>query len=100
MRGRVGIVSSRFGAAATTVLVAMTVGMAPAGAATTTDGTANPVVWYLNSGKLTAVDGDTGMNLYTSTNTCAGSRKWSSPIATKGRIIAGADGKLCSWSVK
>lgn len=68
--------------------------------ATTTDGNANPVVWYLNSGKLTAVDGDTGMNLYTSTNTCSGARKWSSPIAAKGRIIAGADGKLCSWSVK
>ena len=68
--------------------------------ATTTDGSANPIVWYLNNGKLTAVDGDTGMNLYTSANTCGGTRKWSSPIATKGRIVAAADGKLCSWSVK
>ena len=30
---------------------------------------------------------------------CAGVRQWTSPIAVKGRIVVGADGHLCSWSV-
>jgi hypothetical protein len=25
-------------------------------------------------------------------------RKWTSPIAVRGRIVVAADGKLCSWS--
>ena len=67
---------------------------------TTTDGTANATVWYVDSGKLTAVDGDDGMKLFTSTDSCAGVRQWTSPIATKGRVVVGGDGKLCSWSAK
>lgn len=68
---------------------------------TTTDGTANATVWYVNGGKLTAVDGDDGtMKLFESTDTCAGVRQWTSPIATKGRVVVGGDGKLCSWSAK
>ena len=68
---------------------------------TTTDGTGNATVWYVNSGKLTAVDGDDGtMKLFESTDSCAGVRQWTSPIATKGRVVVGGDGKLCSWSVK
>jgi len=67
---------------------------------TTTDGTNNAIVWYSNGGKLAALDGDTGMNLFTSANTCSGVRRWTSPIAVKGRIIVGGDGHLCSWSVK
>jgi hypothetical protein len=65
---------------------------------TSSDGSNNALVWYVNNDKLLAVDGDTGKPLYTSANTCAGVRKWTSPIAVKGRIIAGADGHLCSWS--
>ena len=68
--------------------------------ATTTDGTANAAVWYMNNGKLTAVDGDTGMNLYTSANSCSGTVRWTSPIAVKGHIVVGGNGHLCSWSVK
>ena len=68
---------------------------------TTTDGTANATVWFVDSGKLTAVDGDDGtMKLFTSTDTCSGVRQWTSPIATKGRIVVGGDTHLCSWSVK
>ncbi|MEP7051048.1 MAG: hypothetical protein ABJB12_11880 [Pseudomonadota bacterium] len=66
--------------------------------ATTTDGEANAVVWYVNNGKLTAVDGDTGTSLYTSAETCDGVRQWTSAIAVKGRIVVGADNHLCSWS--
>jgi hypothetical protein len=65
---------------------------------TTTDGTANAAVWYLSGSKLTAVDGDTGKTLYTSANGCANVRRWTSPIAVKGRIVVGGDGHLCSWS--
>jgi len=68
--------------------------------ATTTDGTADAVVWFMSGGKLNAVDGDSGASLYTSANNCSGARRWSSPIAVKGRIVVGGDTHLCSWSVK
>jgi hypothetical protein len=67
---------------------------------TTTDGTADAAVWYVDSGKLTAVDGDDGTKLFTSTDSCSGVRQWTSPIATKGRVVVGGDKHLCSWSVK
>ncbi|MEI9948726.1 MAG: hypothetical protein WDO74_07015 [Pseudomonadota bacterium] len=68
--------------------------------ATTTDGTANATVWFVDSGKLTAVDGDDGTKLFASTDTCSGVRQWTSPIATKGRVVVGGDTHLCSWSIK
>jgi hypothetical protein len=66
--------------------------------ATTTDGTNNAIVWFISNGHLTGVDGDTGAAVYTGTDSCAGVRQWTSPIAVKGRIVTGADGHLCSWS--
>jgi hypothetical protein len=66
--------------------------------ATTTDGTSDAVVWYMSGGRLVGVDGDTGAQIYQSSNTCSGVRQWSSPIAVKRRIIAGGDTHLCSWS--
>ena len=65
---------------------------------TTTDGTNDVVVWYMNNGKLNGVDGDTGAAIYTSSNSCANVEQWTSPIAANGRIIVGGDGNLCSWS--
>jgi len=67
---------------------------------TTIDGSSDAVVWYMSGNKLTAVDGDTGTNLYTSANSCTGTHRWTSPIAVKGRIVVGGDGNLCSWSAK
>ena len=69
--------------------------------ATTTDGQANAVVWYMSGGRLMGVDGDTGASIYSSatSDTCSGVRQWSSPIAVKGRIVAGGDTHLCSWSI-
>jgi hypothetical protein len=66
--------------------------------ATTTDGTNNAIVWYMNAGKLSAVDGDTGQSLFDSSDTCSGVRQWTSPIAVKGHIVVGGDTHLCSWS--
>jgi len=66
--------------------------------ATTTDGQADAIVWYVSNGRLVGLDGDTGASLYTGTDTCAGVKQWTSPIAVKGRIVAGGDGTLCSWS--
>jgi hypothetical protein len=65
---------------------------------TTTDGKAEAVVWYMNNNKLSGVDGDTGASIYAGTDTCSAVRQWTSPIAVKGRIVAGGDGHLCSWS--
>ena len=68
---------------------------------TTTDGTQNPLVWFMDQGKLTAVDGDTGESVWNSgSETCNAIRKWTSPIAVKGRIVVGGDGHLCSWSAR
>jgi hypothetical protein len=69
--------------------------------ATTTDGTANPIVWIMSGNKLMGYDGDTGATVYSgggNTDTCTNVRKWTSPIAVKGRIVVGGDGHLCSWS--
>ena len=66
---------------------------------TTSDGKSDAIVWFINSGKLTGVDGDTGAAVYTSSDTCSNVRQWTSPIAVNGRIITGADSKLCSWTV-
>jgi hypothetical protein len=66
---------------------------------TTTDGSHDALVWYMDQGKLTAVDGETGAAVWNSgSETCSATRQWTSPIAVNGRIIAGGDGHLCSWS--
>jgi hypothetical protein len=67
--------------------------------ATSTDGKAETIVWFMNGSTLNGVDGDTGkVVVNANTNTCSGIQAWTSPIAVKGRIIAGGDGHLCSWS--
>jgi hypothetical protein len=71
---------------------------------TTSDGMSDAIVWFVysdNGGLLTAVDGDTGKVLFAETkSTCGNIHNMTSPIAAKGRIIVGADGKLCSWSLQ
>jgi hypothetical protein len=71
----------------------------PSPIATTSDGTSDAIVWFVKQGLLTGVDADTGAPVVTATGQCANVRKWTSPIAVKGRIISAADGHLCSWSV-
>ncbi|HET6149279.1 MAG TPA: hypothetical protein VFH68_17205 [Polyangia bacterium] len=67
---------------------------------TTTDGKADVMVWYIDGGRLVARDGDTGELLYQdAAATCPNIQQWTSAIAVKGRIIAGATDKLCSWSL-
>ncbi len=66
--------------------------------ATTTNGSADAIVWYMSNNSLVGVDGDTGATVVTSSDTCTGIRRWTSPIAVKGRIVVGGDGNLCSWS--
>jgi hypothetical protein len=67
--------------------------------ATTTDGHSDAIVWYINTGKLNGVDGDTGAVVFDGgAESCSGVRQWTSPIAVKGRIVVGGDGHLCSWS--
>ncbi len=72
----------------------------PAPISTTTDGKSEAIVWYVNGTGLSGVDGDTGATIYAGPQgVCPSVRQWTSPIAVKGRIIVGADGHLCSWSV-
>jgi hypothetical protein len=83
--------------------VAWCVGMAgsrTAPIATTSDGKgADAIVWFIDNGSnLVGVDGDTGTSVVPATGGCSAVRQWTSPIAARGRIIAGGDGHLCSWS--
>ncbi|HEV3192787.1 MAG TPA: hypothetical protein VGY54_19910, partial [Polyangiaceae bacterium] len=73
-------------------------GSSAAPIATTSDGMKDAIVWFMNNGHLTGVDGDTGGAVVTATGGCPGVRQWTSPIAVQGRIVVGADGHLCSWS--
>jgi hypothetical protein len=68
---------------------------------TTTDGvSADALVWFINGSQLTAVDGETGKQVFTTTGAaCNGVPSMSFPIAAKNRIVVSALGHLCSWSV-
>jgi hypothetical protein len=69
---------------------------------TTTDGTANAIVWYVRaSSLLEGLDGNTGALVYNGSNaaTYCPSRQWVAPIAVKNRIIVGGDGQLCAWNM-
>jgi hypothetical protein len=67
---------------------------------TTTDGaSANALVWFVAGNQLTAVDGDTGVKVATTSGAaCDGVPSMSFPIAAKNRIVVSALGRLCSWS--
>jgi hypothetical protein len=66
---------------------------------TSTDGKTDTVIWYISNGKLIGADGDTGAMVFGGgMGTCDNVRRWTSPIAVNGRIVAGGDGHLCSWS--
>jgi hypothetical protein len=74
-------------------------GFPAAPAVTTTDGTNNAIVWFIDGTKLMGVDGDTGATLYAGTDSCSGVHKWTAPIAVKGRLVVAGDGHLCAWSL-
>jgi hypothetical protein len=73
---------------------------APGLISTTTDGATDALVWYMDGGnQLVALDGSTGTTVFRDAGaSCGAVRKWTSPIAVKGRIVVAADGRLCSWS--
>jgi hypothetical protein len=75
-------------------------GFPAAPAITTTDGTNNAIVWFINGTTLMGVDGDTGATLYAGTDSCTGVHKWTAPIAVKGRIVVAGDTHLCAWSLR
>jgi hypothetical protein len=67
--------------------------------ATTTDGMSESIVWIVNNGNLKGYNGDTGAQVYSSTNTCSNVQRWTSPIAFNNKIVVGGNGHLCSWSL-
>ncbi|HXI57094.1 MAG TPA: hypothetical protein VNO55_13595 [Polyangia bacterium] len=64
---------------------------------TTTDGTSDTIVWIMSGATLVGVDGDSGAMIYSGGN-CGPPHHWTAPIAVKGRIVVGVDGRLCAWS--
>jgi hypothetical protein len=67
--------------------------------ATTTDGTSESIVWIVNNGNLKGYNGDTGAQVFSSSNTCSNVQRWTSPIAFNNKIVAGGNGHVCSWSL-
>jgi hypothetical protein len=68
---------------------------------TTTDGTANPIVWMLGAerdNRLHGFRGDTGAALFTS-EPLAGLRHFQTLIAADGRLYIGADGRLYAFAL-
>jgi hypothetical protein len=67
---------------------------------TATDGAGgNAIVWAVSATQLTAIDGDSGQKLFTTTSApCNNVPSMSFPIAAKNRIVVAALGHLCSWS--
>jgi len=66
---------------------------------TTTDGTANPIVWIVGAegdNRLHGFRGDTGDKLFTSAP-LAGLRHFQTLIAADNRLIVGADGRLYAF---
>jgi hypothetical protein len=60
---------------------------------------ADALVWFVDGTQLTAVDGDTGAKIVTTTGAaCNRVPSMSFPIAVKNRIVVSALGHLCSWS--
>ena len=77
---------------------------APTGAGgpivTTTDGQSNFIVWVVGSegnDLLQGYDGETGSLVYLGTDVLTGSRRWTSPIAAKGRIFVAGDNMLVAF---
>jgi hypothetical protein len=68
---------------------------------TTTNGSANPIVWMLGAdpdNRLKGFRGDTGESLFTSAP-LAGLRHFQTLIAADGRLYVGADGRLYAFSL-
>jgi hypothetical protein len=67
---------------------------------TTTDGvSANAIVWVVSGTQLTAIDGDTGKKIFTTTGApCNNVPSLSFPIAVNNRIVVGTLNGICSWS--
>lgn len=63
---------------------------------TTSDGTSDAIVWAVGN-HLRGWDVATGTSVYTGTDTLAGVRKFTSPIAAHDRIYIGADNKVYSF---
>jgi hypothetical protein len=63
---------------------------------TTTDGAgSNALVWFVNGSQLSAVDGDTGKKVVTTTDApCNAVSSMSFPLAVKNRIVVAALGHL------
>ncbi len=65
---------------------------------TTTDGTADSIVWYLGNGQLHGLNGENGMPV--TTVDVGATAKWHTPIAAKGRIFVGTNTGLVAFTTK
>jgi hypothetical protein len=71
--------------------------------ATTTDGSAESIVWWLAGGKLLGFNGEDGMPVYDGGGAMDGTgtiAKFQTPIVAKGRIFVASNNALVAYTVK
>jgi hypothetical protein len=66
---------------------------------TSSDGTHDVIAWLNNGGVLYGFDGDSGVIFVAVSDLICPGVTMGSPIAVKGRIIQGSNGRLCSYSL-
>jgi hypothetical protein len=70
---------------------------------TTTDGSADSVVWYMSGGKLLGYNGETGMPVYTgggAGDALGTVSRFQTPIVANGRLFVGAANQLHAFTLK
>jgi hypothetical protein len=70
---------------------------------TTTDGTAESVVWLIANGKVLGFNGETGAPIYTGGGTgdaVASVSKFQTPMVAKGRLFVAASNQLVAYTLK
>ena len=66
---------------------------------TSTDGSAESIVWYVQGGKLVGFNGENGMPV-ASVDGAGSPNKFQTPIAAKGRIYLAAGNNIVAFSMK
>jgi len=67
---------------------------------TSPDGMTDSVVWFFVGGKLTGVNGETGMSIYRDSESVGYIDKYQTPIVAKGRLFVAATDAVYSFTVK
>jgi hypothetical protein len=67
---------------------------------TSVDGMTDSVVWYFAGGRLFGVNGETGMPVYSGTESIGTIDKYQTPIVAKGRMFIATTNAVAAFTVQ